>query len=89
MKIKESRKTYREQNANKITEYRERNENRKKEWNKQYYANNKDNINHNHVCEICNGNYRTWDKSTHMKTRLHLEAVDRERARVAIEVRNG
>ena len=43
------------------------------------YEENKNNINQKHVCERCNGRYTPWHRSAHIKTRLHLEAMNRER----------
>lgn len=61
---------------NKQKKFRERNKEHKKEYDSAYRV--KPQRKEKHLCEVCGGQYILRHKSTHLKTKLHREANQKE-----------
>ena len=78
--IKEQNKEYRENNSEKIKEYHKEyyqiNSEKIKEQNKEYYENNSEKLKYKFSCD-CGGKYTHKHKSSHFKTKKHLDYLNR------------
>ena len=78
-----TQKEYIADNRDKISQkkkqYRADNKEYFKEQTKAYRENNKEHLLAKHKCDVCGGCYATKHKSTHFKTKKHLEAVNKNK----------
>ena len=81
-KDKTKQKEYRELNKDTIKttniKYRENNKDKIKTTNIKYRENNKDKINEKFEC-VCGGKYKYKHKSTHLKTKKHLDFLEKQK----------
>jgi len=73
-KVEASQKLYYENNKHKRKIYKENNRDKLNALQKLYYEKNKEKINAQLTCDVCNGCYSRGSKSSHMKTKMHINA---------------